>query len=277
MTTSINYFNQEQQTNCCNNMIAKTAMECIETAGKCNGYVFGGYVRDVILPSLSTECKIQDLKFKDIDLWFTEESDANTFIHLMGSSLVSNCRHTIDKSSVEYPFVRKQFYVTMFDTVFFWIDVIICNHSPVNDFDINDQYWTLSRDKFRRVDFKTSDTSLDFTSKNIVMKKDYIPKLSDPRYKQHGAKYNLYFMRVINRFLLEGYCITVENCGAPSFKKLEGESLDSLLDRYNCYIRRISPNIIHPVPNYTQAALQSLSEQLKVLTDKVEKMSMTLQ
>ena len=42
--------------------------ECLETAGSFGGKVFGGYVRDVIVPRLANrECSV---KFNDVDVWF---------------------------------------------------------------------------------------------------------------------------------------------------------------------------------------------------------------
>ncbi len=137
--TTINYFNQEQQVNFCNIVIANVAKECVRCASEHNGCVFGGYVRDVVLPIYlnKSDVKIEDLKFKDIDLWFKNDEDATAFITAMGSMLRPNPIYNITDSSIEYPFIRKQYHVITGETILFWIDIIISETLPVNDFEIN--------------------------------------------------------------------------------------------------------------------------------------------
>ena len=60
--------------------------ECLIIAGGYYGSVFGGYVRDVIVPrSYNPKCNVE---FKDVDLWFTNQKDADNFVEAMGKSFV---------------------------------------------------------------------------------------------------------------------------------------------------------------------------------------------
>jgi hypothetical protein len=53
-------------------------------AGTYGGVVFGGFVRDVIVPQmLNPSC---DVKFNDVDLWFSSEVSARNFVKAMGPS-----------------------------------------------------------------------------------------------------------------------------------------------------------------------------------------------
>ena len=55
--------------------------ECIDVASKYGGRVFGGYVRNYLVPVLyKQECP----GFKDVDLWFEYQEHADSFIRVMG-------------------------------------------------------------------------------------------------------------------------------------------------------------------------------------------------
>jgi hypothetical protein len=47
--------------------------DTIKVASKCGGEVFGGFVRDVIVPyEHNNSIDLNKLKFKDVDIWFTD-------------------------------------------------------------------------------------------------------------------------------------------------------------------------------------------------------------
>lgn len=294
--TTINYFNQEQQVNFCNIVIANVAKECVRCASEHNGCVFGGYVRDVVLPiylnKSDVKVKIQDLKFKDIDFWFENDEDATAFITAMGPMLRSNPRHDTSNSSFEYPFVRKQFHVISDETVLFWIDVIISEELPVNDFEINKACFIVRDGKFvqKNEDFLFSGRF----NKEIVMYEDYIKILLSPKnVDRHGC--NPYFNRVINRFLLQGYKIYIDNDFSPYFCMIDGEDVDGLKRRFQSYLLNVvdtrariedRPAAVKPViksqsldlvfVDQTQAKLQSLEKKIETLTNTVEKIMYAL-
>ena len=59
---------------------------CLKTISECGGKIFGGYVRDVIVPLLLDPSK-SDLSFKDIDIWFPDITKRDLFIATMGQSI----------------------------------------------------------------------------------------------------------------------------------------------------------------------------------------------
>src|SRR6187431_2333642 len=57
---------------------------CINVASKYGGRVFGGYVRNVLIPHFYNQ---KSVGFKDVDLWFLKPSDALNFVLDMGDRL----------------------------------------------------------------------------------------------------------------------------------------------------------------------------------------------
>ena len=87
-------------------IVLNQIIDCIKCASMCGGKVFGGFVRDVIVPRLhDSKCKIN---FKDVAIWFKTEADANNFIMSMGRLLEENYISTTTDS---YPgaFNRQQY------------------------------------------------------------------------------------------------------------------------------------------------------------------------
>lgn len=101
----------------------------IDILTKHNGYIFGGYLRNVIVPALNGKYV---KGYKDIDVWFVRQKDADAFIKEL--DLVYNCfvNDIIMSCDVSYPFSRTQYFI---DGVI--IDIIVCDILPVNDLNVN--------------------------------------------------------------------------------------------------------------------------------------------
>lgn len=111
--------------------------ECIQVASKYGGCVFGGYVRNHLIPSFYN---LPLPGFKDVDLWFTSSSEALKFTLEMGNRLVywSNLdEKTPNKKQVRYPFSRTQFMLMDEGNDIVMIDVIVSDELPVNDLNVN--------------------------------------------------------------------------------------------------------------------------------------------
>jgi len=122
-------------------VVLDTVFDCIKTASRHNGKVYGGFVRDVVVPRLSDpSCFVE---FKDVDLWFTNQADADAFICYMCNLFVKF--KGVDVTPYSYPgaFSRTQYHLTKFDTCLAWIDVIVSPTLPVNDFDVNEVTYSL--------------------------------------------------------------------------------------------------------------------------------------
>jgi len=114
--------------------VLNSITDCLKIAGKHKGRVFGGYVRNVIVPRLQDpKCQII---FKDVDIWFQTQDAADSFIKEMGLSLVESIP-AFSVEGVQYNFTRKQYYLYQYGTCIAWIDVIVSERIPVNDFNVN--------------------------------------------------------------------------------------------------------------------------------------------
>lgn len=146
-------------------VVLKTINKCLSIAGKHGGCVFGGYVRDVIIPNMITgndnesvfgsyirhkflkgeTYPKQQIKFKDVDIWFKDQKSVDNFLEEMGSSLKYNSGFDNPTNEL-YGFTRKQYYLYEYETCIAWIDVIISEKIPVNDFNVNFLTFSLQND-----------------------------------------------------------------------------------------------------------------------------------
>ena len=113
--------------------------DCITVASKYNGRVFGGYVRNILVPKLYNQPLVG---FKDVDLWFTNQSDANWFILQMGDKLTvkvyTDQYNNFKDNKVRYPFGRTQFMLLdELKNPVVIIDVIVSEKLPINDLNVN--------------------------------------------------------------------------------------------------------------------------------------------
>lgn len=269
---------QEQQAKFCNIAIATIAKDCVRCASDHNGCVFGGYVRDVILPiylnKSNVVIKIQDLKFKNIDLWFKNDEDVNAFITEMGSMVQSNPRHNITEQSAEHPFTRERFHVIANETALFQINVIISEKLPVNDFEINKACFIVRDGKFKCVnEFAFFG---NFRQKEIVMCKDYVKILLSHKNRDNSG-YNPYFNRVINKFLLQGYKICLDIKFSSPFCMIADETIDCLKRRFKSDLQYIARDrtVVQPSVGTSIVPSQSLNLDLKIqkLEDKLENLT----
>lgn len=113
----------------------------IDIAYAHDGKIFGGYVRDVIIPRLKDPSR--KVYFKDVDIWFADKSKADEFINAMQHKyqIVHMLRHDIKEKDVIYPFTREQYHLSKNGKCLAWFDVVISDKFPVNDFDVNNFYY----------------------------------------------------------------------------------------------------------------------------------------
>ena len=107
--------------------------DSLKIAGTYGGRVFGGFMRDVIVPRMfNPKCQV---KFKDVDIWFTSQENAKAFVCEMGRDL--KLMIDVQPENTVYKFQRQQYYLYKYDTCVAWIDVVVSETIPVNDFNIN--------------------------------------------------------------------------------------------------------------------------------------------
>lgn len=110
--------------------------DCIKIASKYNGRVFGGFLRNVLIPRYYNDpCP----GYKDVDIWFTNKEQADFFVKEMNSKLAKIMPKM--NTSVSYPFTREQYYLLEINGTIgnnsLIIDVIISKECPVNDLNVN--------------------------------------------------------------------------------------------------------------------------------------------
>jgi hypothetical protein len=113
----------------------------VATAAKYGGVVFGGYVRDVIIPLNKLNRNLADVDFKDMDFWFKNQTDADAFIK--ASALRLGLHDTNDNPSGCYPVCRNQHIFDFKDVsnAFLIIDIMVTDFYPVCDFSVNLVSW----------------------------------------------------------------------------------------------------------------------------------------
>lgn len=108
---------------------------CIKTAYLYRGCVFGGYVRNVVVPRLKNKTSPG---YKDVDFWFKSQTDADLFVKQMGDKLYKLKDTDVEFQMNVYSFVRQQYMLKYKEgDGNIVIDVIVSPTLPVNDFDVN--------------------------------------------------------------------------------------------------------------------------------------------
>lgn len=92
------------------------------------GKVFGGYVTDLLVPSLNMK---PTFKFEDVNIWFTKNKNADNFINRTNGRIV--CEQNIIKGSWEKRICS--FYIKGIDAV--CVNIFISVIFPVRDLDVN--------------------------------------------------------------------------------------------------------------------------------------------
>lgn len=136
-------------------------IEAITIAGIYDGRVFGGFVRNVLVPMKFNK---PSPGYKDVDLWFKTQEDAEQYIKNMGNklSLINLITKNIDNCDIKYPFDRTVFYLHKRII----IDIIVCSHLPVDDWHVN-QLTFSSKEGFESF----GDDSVESLIDDIIQKK----------------------------------------------------------------------------------------------------------
>ena len=255
--------------------------ECLYTAGSYNGRVFGGYVRDVIVPRLTNpKCKV---KFNDVDVWFTKQENADKFIKAMGKSF-SECNA---ESPSTYRFVRKQYLYYRYGTRVVFFDVIVSELLPVDDFDVNQlTYRVVNRDALLNYNngaefmaFNYGDKSVDdlkqaINNKTVTMLPEYKEKFTGGHnilIKSTVA--DKYFNRLKTRYLERGWNIRIPRLDQSDI--LVPKSVDTTWLRdnlVNCLTIDSSLTVIGPSSQGTSTNDQSKAEALEAFSAGLESM-----
>ena len=148
---------------------------CLTLATKYDGRVYGGFVRDVIIPKMvNLNC---DVRFKDVDIWFDKQSNAAKFIDEMGDEL--KMKHHISTETYPGAFKRTQYHLIGYDTILAFIDVIISDNLPVDDLDVNTiTYQTHGYGYYATESIVNNNLIEQIKAKRAIMMQSYVDKCS---------------------------------------------------------------------------------------------------
>jgi hypothetical protein len=189
-------------------------------AGRSNGRVFGGYVRDVIVPRLKDpECEI---KFKDVDIWFSKQDDMDIFVdETKGYSeqhrdftFVRNDNYEQINESMGYSFERIQ-YCLYKDTKFVsHFDLVISEKIFVDDFNVNCLTYLCKEDEKIAESFNSS--TVESLISSIHKKKVYMLPSYAERFISRKISVKHFTNRITTNFLKKGWKIfCFDNCVFP--------------------------------------------------------------
>ena len=121
----------------------------LEKAGTYGGYAYGGIIRDFIVPFLWFHADIDNLDFKDVDIWFKTTKSATDFVNSLNGPIrlipankmddirKGTNRNTLKTQPLYDCFTREQYIVQFNDLKLFIVDMIVADKLPVNDFSVN--------------------------------------------------------------------------------------------------------------------------------------------
>ena len=206
---------------------------CLNIAGKHDGRVFGGFVRNVVVPRMQNpNCPV---KFKDVDLWFQTQAAADAFVAEMGAKFVEAHSFNIAPGNPIYKFARKQYHLREDGICVAWIDVIVSDKLPVNDFNVN-ELTVIYRNGTACIEDPTRTLVDAIQAKRARMLPEYVEILKSNDY----GRSNAHIQRFNNIYLNQGWTV---DC--PSY---------ILADRkYNWTLHAV-PVVTTPIPQPRNAS-----------------------
>ncbi len=185
-------------------------------AAKHNGKVFGGFVRDILVPRLVFQNPLKECdNFKDVDLWFISAEDARSF----GKEIGLYCPDSIGEPHASaknvsdptlYEFNVYHNFISKAEQPVSFVDIIIAPELPVNDFNVNrlvaqvfdkeGKYELTSHDKPK------SDLLNCISSKTVYMCPEYFDKIE----KRDGHSLKI-INRIKTRYIDRGWRVYIQN------------------------------------------------------------------
>ena len=160
----------------------EVAKKILTIANEHDGKVYGGFVRDVIVPRINDpNC---DVSFKDVDIWFKDKIAENYFVRKLYKffkierEIESSPWNTeLDYSNNEkgINFFRSQYRIYTKDKFLFHIDLITSAKLPVNDFYVNTLTYKHTEKGFEKLDGDICGTQ-PIINKVAVMFENYNPE-----------------------------------------------------------------------------------------------------
>ena len=178
--------------------------ECLSKAVKCDGKIFGDYVRDVIYP-LSVGKLPGEFYPVDINIWFVDRESMNSFRLMMGSNLKDFDHNGPDPNRSSYRLLRDGVDIAR-------IYSVICNSFPEDDFDVNRLCYSGQRLTgpawsvvYSRNESEISKILSCLDQRKMTMRSNWMGRLGGNRDQRRRAQLQL------NKFLLQGWTIIAQD------------------------------------------------------------------
>lgn len=174
----------------------------IEWASLFNGKVFGGYVRDVIVPRLVSPTA--NVTFRDIDFWFRTKESVDDFIKALRDN--HDIKEVPTTNIVPYTNERKLYHLFRINGEIVQIDIVISEIFPVDDFNVNCLIYDYDNNgpQLSSYSSKYSKDELinNINKKEMTILEGYQDKL------MYGSGYSEHHIKRINtRFIANGWSI----------------------------------------------------------------------
>jgi len=234
---------------------------CLKIAGQYNGSVFGGYIRDVIAPrQVDPTC---DVKFKDVDIWFLTWDDADRFVEKMGKSFVLQPSFNISAGTCQlYMFGYRQYHLYKHGLCLAWVDIVVCDSLPVNDFSVNllSAYYETNTGQmaFRSWNGPGQSKPVSDIMHDIRNKQTEIL----PYYVNLALKSDVHLQRIIRNYLNKGWTVTYQGQSIGGISPYLGYGLRPWLLQL---ISSSKPKVEHPDVQDKKQLLETFNTSIEVI------------
>lgn len=181
---------------------------CLSIAGVYGGQVFGGFVREVVIPYMNDQTV--DISYKDVDIWFKNKHELSNFVRLMDNTGYQFRKHGPYEgdNNLWSEFKRYQYaLLSMNGTLIAWINAFISDMLPVNDFDVN-QYPIIYTNNIPSVNLASRPQN-NIKNKQATILDSYLAYLHDPKTRPY------HICRIYYRYLQRGWTIVYNGIVIP--------------------------------------------------------------
>jgi hypothetical protein len=188
-------------------------IKCLRVAGKYEGRLFGGFIRDVSIPRMYNPACFAT--FKDVDIWFTSTDKMNGFINeikefgyeLFPEHIYTKCKCSKDTLSLKHECYH--YYLYHHEKQICVLDITVSKTIPVNDLNISllTFCYNLENDKVKMESFgddKVETLIHSINNKYATILPEYYEKLCDININVNGESIKI-MNRLNDKYLSKGW------------------------------------------------------------------------
>lgn len=152
--------------------------------------------------------------FNDVDIWFTKQEDANIFIKdvTFFLSLLNNDykffkknNSSFEAGTVHYTFGREQYHLYLNNQFISFVDIVVSETIPVDDFDVNRLTTLYNNDKmiFYGSEVLFTDLINQIKNKQVTMLDSYVERILLDKFPKQ-----VFIKRINDNYLSKGWTVT---------------------------------------------------------------------